>query len=143
MTRKAVLPTAAILLGSLFYAQGAQGAQEEESMRSVQSGVYTQEQAERGGKVFSEVCISCHELAEFEGGAYLESWSGQTAHDLIEHIRETMPQDNPGSLPRKDYVDVTAYFFQLNGLPAGETEMETGTVKTIRIEGPFPAKPAP
>jgi hypothetical protein len=48
-----------------------------------------------------------------------------------------MPQDNPGSLKRKEYVDVVAYLFRLNGLPAGDAEMDVSSVKRIRIEGPY------
>jgi len=112
-------------------------AQEEEETRSVQSGVYTGEQAERGAALFEGTCGSCHQPAEFGDGAYLDGWSGQTAHDLIELIRATMPQDNPGSLKRKEYVDVVAYFFRMNGLPAGDSEMDVSSVKRILIVGPY------
>jgi ABC-type Fe3+-hydroxamate transport system substrate-binding protein len=39
-------------------------------------------------------------------------------------------------------VDGSAYFFRLNGLPAGDTEMDVESAKRIRIEGPYhpPAK---
>ena len=111
-------------------------AQEEET-RSVQSGVYTEEQAERGAKIFEETCVSCHKPGEFGDGAYMDGWSGQTVHDMIELIRTTMPQDNPGSLKRKDYVDIVACFFRMNGLPAGDAEMDVNSVKRIRIEGPY------
>ena len=112
-------------------------AQEEEETRSVQSGVYTEEQAERGAKLFEETCVSCHKPGEFGDGAYMDGWSGQTAHDMIELIRTTMPQDNPGSLKRKDYVDVAAHLFRMNGLHAGDAEMDVNSVKRIRIEGPY------
>lgn len=111
-------------------------AQEEET-RSVQSGVYTAEQAERGAAKFEDVCVSCHEPAEFGDTAYIDGWSGQTAHDMIELIRETMPQDNPGSLKRSDYIDIVAYLFRMNGLPTGDSEMDANSVKHIRIEGPY------
>jgi len=120
----------------LAVAQADQEDQEEKT-RSVQSGVYTQEQAERGAAVFEKTCLSCHQPGEFGDGAYMDGWSGQTAHDMIELIRATMPQDNPGSLKRKEYVDVVAYLFRLNGLPAGDAEMDVNSLKQIRIEGPY------
>lgn len=110
---------------------------QEEEVRSVQSGVFTAAQAERGGKVFQTTCQDCHQPEEFSDGAYMDGWSGQTAIDLIEQIRSTMPQDNPGSLKRKDYVDIAAYLFQLNALPTGDGEMDTENAKTILIEGPY------
>jgi quinoprotein glucose dehydrogenase len=130
---KGKLLLAVALLTTVLFAS----AQEEEETRSVQSGVYTEEQAERGAAIFEETCMSCHKPGEFGDGAYIDSWSGQTAHDLIELIRATMPQDNPGSLKRKDYVDIVAYLFRSNGLPAGDTEMDVNSVKRILIEGPY------
>jgi mono/diheme cytochrome c family protein len=128
-----------ILLLTTVLLAAAQEDQEdqEEKTRSVQSGVYTEAQAEHGAAVFKETCVSCHQPGEFGDGAYMDGWSGQTAHDMIEHIRTTMPQDNPGSLKRKEYVDVVAYLFRLNGLPAGDAEMDVSSVKRIRIEGPY------
>ena len=108
--------------------------------RSVQAGVYTAEQAERGAKAFEGTCVACHEPAEFSEGGYMEGWEGQKLGDLIELIRSTMPQDSPGSLSRMEYVDVAAYLLQLNGVPAGESEMDTSSVNEIVIEGPFKAQ---
>jgi mono/diheme cytochrome c family protein len=125
-----------LLAGALLLTVLFASAQEEET-RSVQSGVYTDEQAERGAAIFGDVCSSCHKPGEFGDGAYMDGWSGQTAHDLIEQVRTTMPQDNPGSLKRKDYVDIAAYLFRSNGLPAGDVEMDVNSVKRIRIEGPY------
>lgn len=105
--------------------------------RTVQAGVFTQEQADRGAGIFENRCQACHQPDEFGGGLYLESWSGQTMGDLIEKIRTTMPEDSPGSLARSEYVDVGAFFLSLNELPTGESEMDASTVKEIRIEGPF------
>lgn len=104
---------------------------------SVQAGVYNDEQAGRGEKVFSTVCLVCHQPAEFGGGGYMEGWSGQTVNDFVEFIRSTMPEDNPGRLKRRQYIDVVAYLFQLNGVPTGESEMEREMLKQIQIEGPY------
>jgi mono/diheme cytochrome c family protein len=121
-----------ILLSTVLYASS-----QEEEMLSVQSGVYTEEQAERGTRLFEEKCRSCHKPEQFANGGYVEGWSGMTADDMIEQIRATMPEDNPGSLKRGEYVDVAAYLFQMNGFPTGDTEMDVESTKRIRIEGPF------
>jgi hypothetical protein len=117
------------------------GAWEEE--RSVQSGVFTVEQAERGAKTFETICKGCHETEEFNDGSYLDGWSGQKVDDFVELVRSTMPQDSPGSLKRMDYVDVAAYFLQLNGVPPGDSEMDSSTIKEIVFEGPFGSSPDP
>jgi cytochrome c len=132
----------AVLLASAQERQDPQEPQEpkepsQEETRSVQSGVYTLEQAGRGKAVFEEICAACHEPADFDDGGYMSSWSGQTANDMIEEIRATMPENSPGSLKRREYVDIAAYFFSLNGLPAGDAEMDANSVKKILIEGPY------
>ncbi len=129
--RKLLIGTGSILLTVLL------AMAQEEEMRSVQSGVFTAEQAERGSHSFQGTCQDCHEPEEFSDGAYMDGWSGQTAGDMIDQIRSTMPQDNPGSLKRKDYVDIAAYLFQLNALPTGDTEMDVDNAKKILIEGPY------
>lgn len=115
-----------------------QEGESEEDVVSVQDGVYTREQAERGEKAYEERCYACHQPEEFTG-AYIEGWSGQTAHALYDLIRTTMPQDNPSALKSREYAEILAYLFYLNGLPPGETEMESSqsALKKIRIEGPY------
>lgn len=139
MSIKIGLAGASFLMAVLASAQEPKEPQEpkEEETRSVQSGVYTEEQAERGAGIFDEICARCHKSGEFGDGGYIDSWSGQTANDMIEEIRRTMPQDSPGSLERKKYVDVVTYFFRMNGLPEGDAEMDADSAKRIRIEGPY------
>jgi len=109
----------------------------QEGPTSVQSGVYSEEQAERGEKSFGETCIVCHQPEEFADGGYMEGWSGQTVDDFVEFIRSTMPEDNPGRLKRSEYIDIVAYFFELNGLPAGDSPMERNHLTKLQIEGPY------
>ena len=47
-----------------------------------------------------------------------------------------MPQDNPGSLEPKEYLDVIAYMFRENKFPAGlgELDSEAEKLKLIRSE---------
>ncbi len=106
--------------------------------RSTQTGVYTEKQALRGEKVYDKDCGECHDPAEFTGG-YIDGWAGQTAFAFIEAIAETMPLESPGGLKPQQFVDVVAFLFKFNGLPAGETKMEDENVKEILIEGPFSA----
>jgi hypothetical protein len=61
------------------------------------------------------------------GSQFQFSWDRRTVGDLYEHISETMPEDDPGSLTRQQYVDVVAYILRLNGFPAGRDELVPGT----------------
>ena len=69
----------------------------------------------------------------------MEGWVGQTAYAFIESIAETMPLESPGGLKPQEFVDIVAFLFKFNGLPAGETKMDGKNVKEILIEGPFSA----
>ena len=92
----------------------------------------------RGAKVFESACSECHDLGEFTTG-FMDSWDGATVYPLFESLRLSMPEDNPSSLKNREYVDVIAYLFSSNGLPAGDAEMESddAALQEILIEGPF------
>lgn len=84
---------------------------------------YTEEQARRGQRAFRQVCSDCHYTSEFKGPVFTDAWARRTARDLYRELRRTMPDDNPGGLPRQTYVDVMAYILELNGYPAGSDEL--------------------
>lgn len=84
---------------------------------------YTEEQARRGQRAFRQVCSDCHYTSEFKGPVFTDAWARRTARDLYRELRRTMPDDNPGGLPRQTYVDVMAYILELNGYPAGSEEL--------------------
>lgn len=116
------------------------------SPRSVWDGVYTLDQAKRGA-LKSGLCTECHGEG-FEGGPapqltgdeFTARWNGRTVADLFDLIRLTMPDNDPGSLPREYYADLLAYILALNKFPAGRTEIGTQSepLALIRID---PTKP--
>ena len=84
---------------------------------------YTEEQATRGAEVFTNVCLECHPRKELSDVEFKGKWRGRSAFDFFERVRSTMPESNPGSLARADYLNVTAYVAKLNGLAAGDIEL--------------------
>ena len=80
-------------------------------------GVYTVEQARRGGELAADRCVACHgdRLAGGEsapplaGDQFNATWEGVMLSDLFDRIRMTMPLENPGSLTRQQTADVLAY----------------------------------
>jgi S-disulfanyl-L-cysteine oxidoreductase SoxD len=105
-------------------------------MKSVNEGVYTTAQAERGASIFKTSCTACHDTARFTGHDFVSGWVGKPIHELYETIHSTMPEDKPGSLTRQQYADVIAFFLRLNGYPAGKVELPTAdaSLKSIRFE---------
>jgi mono/diheme cytochrome c family protein len=115
---------------------------------SVWDGVYTDEQATRGEKIYSRECASCHgddmtgvdEATALAGPAFLANWDGLTVGDLSERTRRSMPPSKPGRLSRREIADILCYVLRVNSFPAGKTELESKTelLKQIRIEATKP-----
>ena len=107
----------------------AQGA------KSQWEGVYTDEQAKRGEKLYAEQCSSCHgpdmnggEMAPgLTGGEFTSNWNDLSLGDLFERMRISMPQNAPGSLSRQQNADILAYILNKGNYPAGQTELPTQT----------------
>jgi mono/diheme cytochrome c family protein len=126
-------------LGAFRSAAGAQ-----EPSRSVWDGVYTEEQARRGAALYGSNCASCHgtdlsgadEIPALSGPAFLANWDGLTVGDLSERVRRSMPPNRPGQLSRQQVTDILCHVLNVNGFPAGKTELEPKTelLKQIRIE---------
>jgi len=112
--------------------------------RSVWDGVYTKDQAKRGGAFYLQECSNCHgqELQGADmtpaltGLAFTANWDGLTLGDLFERIRITMPADRPGSLARQEIADILAYLLIVNKFPDGETELprEVQALKQILFQ---------
>lgn len=116
-------------------------AQTSPPQRTVWDSAYTAAQAASGETAFRYSCANCHAMAQFSGPSFLGAWEGGTAYELFRLISEEMPFDNPGTLPREQYLEVLAYLFKLNGFPAGSRPLpsEPQELKAIRIH----AKPEP
>jgi S-disulfanyl-L-cysteine oxidoreductase SoxD len=111
---------------------------------SVWDGVYTADQAKRGEGLFAKSCASCHgdelegegQAPPLTGSEFMGNWNKQVVDDLFEIVKATMPADKPGSLSRATNADIMSYIFQVNGFPAGKTELpsDAESLKRIRIE---------
>lgn len=98
---------------------------------SVWDGVYTRAQAERGKALYLQYCGSCHrdDLSGFStvpplvGDAFLKSWSSRTADELYTYMRSAMPPYQSTAIGRQLYLDIVAFVFESNGMPAGAEEL--------------------
>jgi S-disulfanyl-L-cysteine oxidoreductase SoxD len=99
-------------------------------------------QAERGQATFRSVCANCHSTSQFSGAAFVKKWVGRSAFDIFEQIRTTMPQDNPGGLPREQYLSVVAYLLKLNNSLGGDGPLadDADHLKKLIITAPAPIK---
>lgn len=106
--------------------------------RPATSGVFSEAQATRGEGVYQTSCQSCHAKTEYTGDKFKVAWVSRSAFDLFDVIMSQMPEDNPGSLERAQYVDVVAYILSLNAYPPGSGELpaEADALKKVRIDNP-------
>src|SRR5580658_3704259 len=96
--------------------------------------------ATRGGTLFKQQCASCHgENLEGRSGPSLAGAGFRSrwpTSDLIDKIRNTMPQDSPGKLTAGQAADLAAYIQQAGkAVPNAEPAPASAT-------GPLAAFPA-
>src|SRR5262245_32703104 len=107
----------------LVFASGVLAAQGAAVSKSVNDGVYTTAQAERGQKVFEGTCTACHDTGRFTGPEFLKSWSGQPLSALFDLVTKTMPEDNPGSMKALQSAAVITCFLRLGKYRSGQAVM--------------------
>jgi cytochrome c len=100
--------------------------------KTIWEGVYTDAQAARGETTYKKHCTLCHRddlRGNNDGGPPLRGlefttrWTNTSMKDMVGAISDIMPNEKPGSLSRQEYVDIVAFLFRGNGIPAGEREL--------------------
>ncbi len=98
-------------------------------------GIYSAAQAARGETAFDEVCAQCHTTSEFRGRTFRRNWGRRTVYSFFRTVRSTMPDDNPGGLDERTYLDVVSYVMRLNGHDAGPSEMSPDSpMRQVRMD---------
>ena len=100
------------------------------SAKTTRDGVYAEAQARTGETLYADKCAECH-AADQTGGfgpplvgpVFVSTWGDMALSDLFDSIKNTAPASNPGSLSRDDVAAVMAYLLQVNGFPAGSTDL--------------------
>jgi len=102
--------------------------------RSVNDGVYTEEQAEVGEELYAAQCLLCHDKKYFR--PILQRWEGQSLSIMFTVMSTSMPESNPGFLSEKEYVDILAYILSLSRYAPGDTELsyENGALDEVIVE---------
>src|SRR5580704_15303524 len=96
--------------------------------------------ATRGEALYKQQCVSCHgdrlegrSGPSLVGGDFQSRWP---TSDLIDKIKNTMPQDNPGKLTAGQAADLAAYIQQTGKAVASA---EPATASTTGPPAAFPA----
>ena len=117
---------------SAFAALGAQGG-----------GGVAGDQQTRGKALYMDKCSSCHqeslkgstETPPLTGDMFWQNWETYSANNLVEQVRTTMPEDNPGGLMRQEYIDIVAYILKFNEVPfTGDLPGDADALKKVTIK---------
>lgn len=102
--------------------------------RTVNDGVYTEAQADVGEQLYAQHCLLCHDKKYFR--PVLKRWEGQSLSILFTVMSTSMPENNPGFLSRKEYVDILAYVLSLSRYEPGDTELsyEDNALAEVMVE---------
>ena len=101
------------------------------SAQSLQDGIYTAIQAERGAEEYAARCASCHSTdlrgnsnsPSLIGLSFMFIWEGKTLGELFHKISTEMPTESPGSLSMQSYASILAFILRSNDFPAGDTDL--------------------
>ena len=103
---------------------------EDAATRTIQDGVYTAEQADRGAELVGNACSLCHgnTLRGSPAGpsvmsGFFDKWGSKPLAELYTYISTEMPADNPGGMEPAEYADITARILSLAGAPEGSEEL--------------------
>jgi len=123
MSRRA--PTLALgLIATLSVAVGA-------ADRTLEDAVYSKAQARAGKKVYEQHCIACHKRSYFR--EVLRAREGENLASLFEVMVALMPQNAPGSLSDREYVDILAYIVSQSRYEEGKQRLRISDLSSITI----------
>jgi S-disulfanyl-L-cysteine oxidoreductase SoxD len=131
--KSAVIMGAAVaLLPALGFSAAAQAPAPSAAAKSIWDGAFTDAQATRGQERYKTACAACHaedllgaQGPPLVGQAFMDRWAGSPVFDMVQVIKQSMPQEAPDSLGMPAYVDIVGFLLKSNGVPAGATELPT------------------
>jgi mono/diheme cytochrome c family protein len=143
LLKKIFVPFLGLIAASLSYI-----AVRAQAVANSGDGVYTADEAQRGGTAYQKQCASCHG-SELDGvgpypplseAEFLSKYQDQPILVLFDKIHTTMPADHPGSLTRPETADVLSFILSFNKFPAGKTELPSDeeSLKKIQLQKPAP-----
>jgi quinoprotein glucose dehydrogenase len=118
---------------------------------SIDSGIYTVEQAVEGSAVYARECVACHgaELEGTEAGTGLAGrgfrsrWQDRTLADFFAVTQQTMPVTRPAGLTDTEYVNVVAFILNRNAYRPGSDALVAGRRSLAAFEFAEPATREP
>tara|TARA_B100001123_G_scaffold30448_1_gene32026 strand:+ start:21448 stop:22290 length:843 start_codon:yes stop_codon:yes gene_type:complete len=108
---------------------------------TVQNGVYTSLQAEKGAAHYERHCQTCHGVnltganaRALAGEEFLKFWMGLTLDHMFSRL-QSMPPGDMNRLDATTYIELLAYLLSANDLPAGTEPLAVDILADVMIEG--------
>ena len=137
-----------VMLVGLVLTAGSKTSAQNDPVKTVQDGVYTSAQADRGGSHYVTHCQNCHganlsgaNARALAGEEFLGFWMGLTLDDVFERVR-SMPPGAGSGLGHGTHLELLAYLLSMNGLPSGTEPLTTEALGRIMVEGEDGPQPA-
>jgi ankyrin repeat protein len=118
--------------------------------KTIWDGVFTEQQAQRGQQVYQRACAACHldtlqgdtVSPPLVGSGFIARFTGQSAHEMVQNLRGSMPQNAPDSLGDRAYIDLVSYLLKQNGSKTGALELplDVAELEKIAVVDQAPAK---
>jgi S-disulfanyl-L-cysteine oxidoreductase SoxD len=107
---------------------------------TVLDGVYSNTQAQRGARHYSDICAHCHEGGEPDadplfGADFIDRWRDAPLDFLYGFMSTNMPGDDAGNLPEATYLETLAFLLKENGYPAGTGNLTASSTSDIVMVG--------
>ena len=87
--------------------------------------IYSKQQAKMGESLYKDNCLICHDNKYFR--PVFRAWEDQSLHTFYLVMSSSMPESNPGSLSRQEYIDILAYMLSLNRYSSGKEALLPST----------------
>ena len=87
--------------------------------------IYSKQQAKMGESLYQDNCLICHDKKYFR--PVFRAWEDQSLHTFYLVMSSSMPESNPGSLSRQEYIDILAYMLSLNRYSSGKEALLPST----------------
>jgi len=102
---------------------------QEGEQRTILDGVYTEEQAARGQRVYENLCSRCHggedfgpvRASDLTSPDFIDNWREYDLGFMYSMILEDMPPDGGAKPLPEQIVDVIPYILHWNEYPTGDT----------------------
>ena len=109
---------------------------------TIDSGIYSIEQANKGALIYSNHCANCHgkDLHGSEGGTaltgdrFIGKWIDKSLKELFTLTKMTMPKANPQSLNDEEYIATLAYIISMNGYSEGKNVLKAELAALSKIK---------